>query len=158
MGCLNGLCATAVVVLLLGGCAPERTLGPQLFEELLPVRLGTSPWQLTDRLNRQPLISDSLGLVFKWKRSSGERVRLEAYGLLQIEALVANFTAQTEDSCLAAYQALESVLREQLGLPISGSSGNYAWHRSTQGDLIVLRLLPDKKRLTLQLLPAPPAH
>lgn len=156
MGRLSGLFTTAAVLLLLGGCVAERTLGPHLIEELLPVQLGADPPRLTDQLNRQPMISDSLGLVFQWKRSSGERVRLEAYGPKQIEALVANLTAQTEDSCLAVYQALELELREQLGLPVSGSPGNYAWHRPTHSDLVVLRLLPDKKRLTLQLLPAPP--
>lgn len=139
-----------LLVLLLGACRTERTTGTQLLAELLPGRPGASLEELTAELTVQPLLTDSLGRVFQWKRASGGRVRLEAYGQGRLISLISNFAAETEDSCLTVYQFLEQELRKCYGLPAAGRSGDYEWYDPADGRVVALRLLPDKRRLTLQ--------
>lgn len=141
-------------------CAATNAIGDELREDLLGSGSGNSlrglkPGVLSDSvsalLNLAPALEDSLGKVYEWNLTLTERARLETYGSGRLKSVIINVSAEDEGRCLLLYESLERHYRSLWGEPTSGGFGDYRWRVPDDKQELGLRLLPDKKRLTLQL-------
>lgn len=149
-----------LLALLTCACAATNTIGDDLRIDLLGHGNGYSlrglkPGVPSDSasvlLGLAPTLEDSLGQVYEWNLTPTERARLETYGTGSLKSVIVNVSAEDEGRCLLLYESLERHYRSLWGEPMSGRFGDYRWRAPKDGLELGLRLLPDKKRLTVQL-------
>lgn len=157
---MRSVCSLLLLALLVCACAATNTIGDELRVDLLGSGSGYSlrglkPGVPSDSasvlLNIAPALEDSLGMVYEWNLTPTERARLETYGFGRIKSVIINVSAEDEGRCLLLYESLERHYRSLWGEPTSGGFGDYRWRVPDDKQELGLRLLPDKKRLTLQL-------
>jgi len=154
------VCGFLLLACLACACAATNAIGDELREDLLGhgsghslrgLKPGVPSDSVSALLSLAPTLEDSLGQVYEWNLTSAERARLETYGSGRLKSVIINVSAEDEGRCLLLYESLERHYRSQWGEPALGRFGDYRWRVHKDSLELGLRLLPDKKRLTVQL-------
>lgn len=154
-----------ILLLLLGltSCQPAKTYSP-LFGEIFLDQSGTfrgiDPGQPLDDARKKepqkPYSDDAYGLVYKLNVGQGKTCFVEYMSKegkpRLVNAIVTNVILGDEGETSNLYSEMEFFLRERHGVP-QGSLGDYRWEDQERNLNVMLRLLDDKKGLSLNFVP-----
>jgi hypothetical protein len=104
-----------------------------------------------------PKHDDKYGLIFEYKLAEGRKYYIEylckSPQQRAVNSMVANIFLKDEGETNELYHELETNLRERYGAP-EGNLGELRWRDDNAQLLALLRILDDRKSLSLNYVPA----
>lgn len=153
-------------VLLFASACQQQEPHSTLYKQILRPELGKPfrgvDFQLTmDEVRKiegnAPQHDDKYGLIFMYRIDDTRKYYIEYLCKnpqdRRVNSMVANIFLKDEGETTELYQEIEADLRTRYGAP-EGSLGDLKWQDDTQGILALLRILDDRKSLSLNYVPA----
>lgn len=120
------------------------------------VTLGESLAQVREKETGRPYRDDAFGLEYRLNVGTERPATVEYMSRTGeerlVESIVLNLRLEDEGETSRLYSEIESHLRNRHGVP-QGNLGNLLWEDEDQGVQAILRLLDDKKGISLNFAP-----